>query len=101
MATVTLKSLKPERFTMAPPTKRTKEIVYQFKKKSEEDPYYYCEVPTKIVYKDDFGKEKELVTNMAEHLVQNVEGIELVEVVEDPVVQVPVVRKKAKGKKNE
>jgi hypothetical protein len=65
-----------------------------------EEGYFYCDLPTLVEYKDDFGKMKERHKNYAQFVINNYE-VEVVEVKEKEIVDAPIVEPKKKGKKNE
>jgi hypothetical protein len=65
-----------------------------------EEGFFYCDLPTKVEYEDDFGEKKILYENYAQTLLDCYPRLEVVEAKEVEIVSSPIVTKK-KGKKNE
>jgi hypothetical protein len=102
---VVLRAKKDYVFRVSLPRSKDTELIFKFVKSKEtpEDGFLYCTIPVEINYKDDYGKEKNFHKNYAQFIYDTYEGVEVVEVVEKPIMDAPVIdtTKKKKEKKNE
>jgi len=70
---------------------------YKGQAENVEDGYFYCDVPTVVTYKDDFGKTKILFENYAQFLLNAYSNkLELVVVKEKEIMETPIVKAPAK-----
>lgn len=102
-AIVTLRSPVPDFFSSARKINAAFVLAKDYKGQATdkvEEGFYYCDVPTKVEYTDDFGEKKILYENYAQTLLDCYPRLEVVEAKEVELVSSPIVTKK-KGKKNE
>ena len=77
---------------------QSKPLEVKFTEKND----FTCEVPTLVQYKDEFGKVHTVHENWAQHLLNSYpDALELVEIIEAPVVTQSSKTASKKGKKNE
>jgi hypothetical protein len=91
-ATVTLRSKNPDFFNSGRCSAKFVPVKdYKGQAVEVEEGYFYCDVPTKVTYEDDFKKTKVLFENYAQFLI-DAYGMEVVVVKEKEIVDAPIVK---------